>query len=374
MLAWATVIVLAQTNAQPAETALTLRPLFNGENLQGWSSLQGSSSPWTVRDRMIVCSGKPAGVLRTERQYENFVLELEWQRVEPGGSAGLFVWSDALPAIGQPFPRAIEVQMTDAADAATDLRHGDVLSIRGAHMTPDRPSASGGERCVASEARGKPAGEWNQYRVTCKDGTLKLECNGKEVAGGYNMSPRKGYISLGSDGAAINFRNLRCAELPAKTKLKQEQVAEHDHGFQPLLNGTDLGGWQRAASDAPHWTVNGLVLVNDGGGGTLWTEAEYQDFELILDWHWAGDTARHDLPLLLVRGGAAPTRDVVGDAVARGWNRLSIAMAGDACTIQLNGVTVLDRVLLPGVAARGRIGIKPLATGARFTNLLVRAR
>ena len=38
---------------------------------------------FTVRDDMIVSTGKPTGKLRTERMYENFIMELEWRHMTP---------------------------------------------------------------------------------------------------------------------------------------------------------------------------------------------------------------------------------------------------------------------------------------------------
>src|SRR6516164_5681043 len=75
------------------------RPLFNGKDLAGWVPVNVAPETFTARDGMIVSTGKPTGVLRTDRQYENFVLELEWRHLRAGGNAGLFVWSDAMPAV-----------------------------------------------------------------------------------------------------------------------------------------------------------------------------------------------------------------------------------------------------------------------------------
>ena len=89
-------------------TTANWQPLFNGKNLDNWTIVNGAPSTWTVRDEKIICSGKPTGVIRTNKMYENFVLELDWRHMEPNGNAGLFVWSDPIPAVGVPFTRAIE--------------------------------------------------------------------------------------------------------------------------------------------------------------------------------------------------------------------------------------------------------------------------
>ena len=85
--------------------------LFNGRNLDGWANVNCAPGTWSVRDGIIVCTGIPTGVLRSAKQYENYILELDWRHMKAGGNAGLFIHSDALSAPGQPFTRAVEVQM-----------------------------------------------------------------------------------------------------------------------------------------------------------------------------------------------------------------------------------------------------------------------
>ncbi len=105
------------------------RPLFNGRDLAGWAPVNVAPETFTARDGMIVSTGKPTGVLRTDRSYENFVLELEWRHMQPGGNAGLFVWSDGLPAVGVPFTRSFEVQILDGQNTDDYTSHGDVFGI-----------------------------------------------------------------------------------------------------------------------------------------------------------------------------------------------------------------------------------------------------
>ena len=62
---------------------------------------------------------------------------------------------------------------------------------------------------LAHKKRAKPAGQWNHYRITADCGRITLEVNGKAVSGGYDITPRKGYIALESEGAPAVFRNLR---------------------------------------------------------------------------------------------------------------------------------------------------------------------
>ena len=84
-------------------------PLFNGKDLSGWVPVNTAPSTWSVRDGMLICSGKPIGELRTDRMYQNFIMEVEWRHMKPRGNAGIFVWADDITARGQPFHRSIEV-------------------------------------------------------------------------------------------------------------------------------------------------------------------------------------------------------------------------------------------------------------------------
>jgi hypothetical protein len=86
---------------------------------------------------------------------------------------------------------------------------GDIFSIWGASMKPDRPHPGRWERCLPSARTTKGKGEWNHYKVTCNNGVIKLEINGTEVSGASEVKPRKGFICLESEGTEIWFKNLK---------------------------------------------------------------------------------------------------------------------------------------------------------------------
>ena len=73
------------------------KDLFNGKDLTGWVNVNTSPSTWYVRDGLLICRGKPIGVMRSEKQYENFLLHVEWRHMKAGGNSGIFAWSDAIP-------------------------------------------------------------------------------------------------------------------------------------------------------------------------------------------------------------------------------------------------------------------------------------
>ncbi len=257
-------------------------PLFNGKDLTGWVNVNCAPQTWTVKDGMLHCDGVPTGALRTEKQYENFILELEWRHLKPGGNAGVFIWSGPLTATGQPFLRSIEVQVLEhaAGQSASHTTHGDVFPIHGSTMKPF--GRHNGQRSFPSEERGKPSPEWNHYRITCQDGTLRLAVNGKEVSGGENCDWRKGYLALESEGGIVDWRNLRLKELPGG-KATPEQTAPLAATSVSLYDGRSLKGWTASTDPAADWKPEDWQLVTSGKGGTLTLDKKPGDFRLQFD-------------------------------------------------------------------------------------------
>ena len=403
-------------------------PLFDGTSLDGWVNVNCAQETWTVRDGMIVCTGIPTGVLRSGKHYENFILELEWRHMVQGGNAGLFVHSDAMPAPGVPFTRSIECQIMDG-------NQGDMFSIHGAVMTPDTPHPKGWARALPSDNRMNPTGEWNHYRVESRNGMLTLAVNGKVVTRAYHVSPRKGYICLESEGSEVHFRDIRIHELPG-TDPPPEVTSSQDRGFRLLYNGIDLTGWKRVAGNTGHWTAQNWILDYDGKSEAegddqhLWTEEEYRNFTLIVDWRLPDEPKPDTVPVILPDGSSAVDVDgaqitvTVPDAGDSGiylrgsskcqlniwnwpvgsgeiwgyrtdsampsevrkaatpivnadnpvgqWNRFEITVIGDRVTVILNGTTVIDDARFPGLPERGPIALQHHGDHVQFANIFIK--
>jgi Domain of Unknown Function (DUF1080) len=257
-------------------------PLFNGKDLTGWHNVNCSPKTFFVKDNAIITTGNPTGFLRTDKQYENFEMEVEWMHIEKTkmANSGIFVWGDPIPAIGTQYTRGIEVQVLlnyKPADGWATSQ-GDIFSIWGAKCKPDRPHHKGLERCLPSEDRTKGAGEWNHYKIIAKDGIIKLHVNGKEVSGVSECNPRKGYLALESEGVECHFRNLKIKEFPS-TMPKKEEVANIDGGHKSLFDGLTLQGWK---VEQESWKAGGALRSN--GKGDLSTEAKIGKGELLFDW------------------------------------------------------------------------------------------
>jgi len=214
-------LILLATFQLTAEEVPQFKDLFNGKDLTGWVNVNTDADTWSVRDGILVCSGQPIGVMRTDRQYENFILHIEWRHMEAGGNSGVFVWADAEPPEGQRLPEGVEVQMLDLEWVNLNKKngklppiayvHGELFGVGGVETTPDNPR---GTRSKSIENRCKGKGEWNTYDVVCVDGVIKLSVNGKFVNGISHSSVKKGYLCLESEGSEIHFRNVKIMELP----------------------------------------------------------------------------------------------------------------------------------------------------------------
>lgn len=206
-----------------AAEPLQYRDLFNGKDLTGWVNVNTEKDTWSVREGLLICTGKPIGVMRSDKQYENFLLHIEWRHMEAGGNSGVFAWSEGTVPEGRRLPKGLEVQMLeldwvnqhkgkDGKLPPIAYVHGELFGANGLKTTPDNPR---GERSKSVENRCKGKGEWNEYDVVFVDGVVKLAVNGKFVNGVSQSTVRKGYLCLESEGAEIHFRNIRILELPA---------------------------------------------------------------------------------------------------------------------------------------------------------------
>lgn len=218
------------TNVIQAADLPQYKPLFNGKDLTGWVNVNTDKDTWYVKDGMLVCTGHPIGVMRTDKQYENFLLHIEWRHMEAGGNSGVFAWSEGTVPEGRRLPKGMEIQMLeldwvnqhkmkDGSLPPIAYVHGELFGANGLITTPDNPR---GTRSKSIENRCKGKGQWNVYDVVCVDGTVKLSVNGKFVNGVRNASIKKGYLCLESEGAEIQFRNIQIMELPPGVTTKEQ--------------------------------------------------------------------------------------------------------------------------------------------------------
>ncbi len=184
---------------------------------------------WTWKGDFVSCTGLPVGVIRSQKKYTNFELVVQWKHLSSGGNSGVFVWAaeesltDLKPGT---LPRGgIEVQVLDHGYAEKYEKqtgkkpdwfttNGDVFPVGTSKMKPFPPVSPRGDRSFPSKELSKGMGQWNHYYVRAINGEVRLWVNGEEVSGGSNCTPNTGYLCLESEGAPVEFKNLRIRELP----------------------------------------------------------------------------------------------------------------------------------------------------------------
>ncbi|MEO8429647.1 MAG: family 16 glycoside hydrolase [Verrucomicrobiota bacterium] len=355
--------------------------LFNGRDLTGWVNANCAPETWSVRDGLIHCTGKPTGAMRTSRQYENFILEVEWRHLSSGGNSGVFIWGTPIAAPGVPFLRGIEVQVLDHGFNVPGKNewyttHGDVFPIHGATMKPF--GRHNGQRSFPSEERSKGSPEWNHYRIVCTNGVLRLQVNGKEVSGGEECNYRQGYLALESEGAPVEFRNIRIKELPS-SGAPADLAAPVDLGWRPIFTGLDLRGWKTNATIAARWGVSGeRIALKQGTANmqsTLWTEKDFGDAEFVLDCRPAKTAtgAEVAMPAVQLRGRDGKGAEVKLEGTAPGnYQRFIITVKGREVTVRRNDKET-QRLTLPADApARGALGLRDTGGAQEFMNLYAR--
>jgi len=199
----------AARRALLAALAEPLRPgsrvaLFNGADLAGWTAFfpdgKQSDGTWRVQDGVLVCSGQPVGYLRTDVDYANFVLKLEWRwnpETKQTGNSGVLV---RVIGADRVWPRCVEAQ----------LQHenaGDFWNI-GAYPMRTDPQRTRGANTRKLKLAERPAGEWNEYEIRLEGDRVTLVVNGEVLNEAWDVLEIPGKIAVQSEGTEIHFRNI----------------------------------------------------------------------------------------------------------------------------------------------------------------------
>ena len=203
------------------------------------------------------------------------------------------------------------------------------------------------------------------------------------------------------------------------TCFAQKKCVFKEEGFTQLFNGEDLTGWKAPLGDNGHWSVIDGVIDYDArseaeGNKSLWSEKEYNDFKLHVEWRFKGyGDHLFKLPTILPSGeylrdengkiieplgpnsdsgillkGVGQTnlwcwsvgsgelwsirnnKELPAEARAAAvpssnqdnpvgfWNAFDITIKGDRITIKNNGIVVINNALYPGLDVEGPIGFQ----------------
>ena len=150
-------LLFSQLFAAPEETAALPKAFIDG-TAPGWRELAEQHfvnvncdpDTWSWKDGVVHCTGKPVGVVRSDRQFTNFELVAEWRHLKSAGNSGIFVWAPEEVLEGlkpNSLPKAgVEVQILDHGFAEQyELKnkkkgdwfttHGDVFPVGKSKMS-----------------------------------------------------------------------------------------------------------------------------------------------------------------------------------------------------------------------------------------------
>jgi len=206
-------------------------------------------------------------------------------------------------------------------------------------------------------------------------------------------------------------------------------------GFIALFNGKDFTNWKVPEGDNGHWKVVNGIIDYDGksegkGDKCLWSEKQFGDVTIMIDWRWSGPIRKVKHPFILpdgthrkgpdgkeelievdeagdsgiylrgnsksqvnfwcwncgsgevygyrmdpkmpaeVRAGVTPKKNM--DKPIGQWNTMEITIKGDRLWVKNNGEEVITNAQLPGVPATGAIALQHHGDPIQFKNIYVR--
>ena len=188
--------------------------LFNGEDLKNWTIYleDENINPedfFYVKDGVIETTGLPKGYIRTNKEYSNYALHIEWRYPENPTNSGIFLHTTTPDTIWVSHYQA-QLKHKNAGDF---IVHGigrsatisDSVYTSTADVKPLIPKMN--------DSNEKEAGEWNAFDIICKDDTIEIKVNGLLQNTATNCSVTKGAIGMQAEGSKIQFRNLWITEL-----------------------------------------------------------------------------------------------------------------------------------------------------------------
>ncbi|MHC4540195.1 MAG: 3-keto-disaccharide hydrolase [Planctomycetota bacterium] len=172
--------------------------LFNDKDFSGWTlSSNALKDTFSVKDGMIACTGKPAGYIRTKKDYTNYIVRLQLRHIKPGNS-GLLL---RVTGPDQVWPRSIEAQ-----GASNSM--GDIWNIGQFPMKVDAERTRGRRTQKLHPSNERPIGQWNDYEVYLSGGRLAIFVNRLLQNTATDCEEVAGRIGIQSEGSPKEFRNI----------------------------------------------------------------------------------------------------------------------------------------------------------------------
>lgn len=196
--------------------------LFNQKNLTGWYAYdpisgkqQDASKTFRADKKMIRMYGEKIGYLMSEKSFQQFqlIVEYRWnidstfsRKSTKKNSGIMYLVPNYMP--DTLWPKGIQFQVKEGATGDFVMLQGVTLEIKGKKTEAGKSVVS-----ARFEDAEKPFGEWNTVVITCHNGLIKQELNGKLVNEGQLTTPSEGRILLQYEGYPIDFRKIIVKQL-----------------------------------------------------------------------------------------------------------------------------------------------------------------
>jgi len=315
-------------------------PLFNGKDLSGWVTV-GTPGSFTVKENAIYTTGAHPypSWLRTEKEYENFVLQFSY-KTAGWYEGGILIHA---PAEGPETKIGFKIHLRHDRHALGVRSPGAIYDV----APPDTFA-------------NRPAGQWNQCEVMCDWPVLKVTMNGT-VIHNIDMSKneilkyrmRRGYIGIQNIcNSGAYFKDIRIRTLP--------DTEQWTDVFDGGLDSLELTGGSQ-------WIMQGKTLTARGNNAIAFTKKEYSGpFEMQV---WVKNMVngnggiifsdkdkkdRVEIQCFNVEGSTNPTGSIYGIAPATRvvsrdmeWYLIQIFSKGKSVKVFVNGEKVAETDNLP---------------------------
>jgi|TARA_B110000240_G_scaffold198389_1_gene259138 hypothetical protein len=279
--------------------------LFNGKNLDGWETRQGSAAYKVEGNQIIGISkfGTESTYLCSKKVYGDFILEVD-VKIDMGLNSGIQFRSnsDTNYKDGEVHGYQAEVDVSDRKWSG-----GIFDQSRRGWMYPVTMNKQGQEAFVN--------GDWNSYRIEAIGNTIRTWVNGVQVANLVDNMTAEGFIALQvhmiknkeHEGLKIRWKEAKIltedlnkerwpvASYATEFSYLKNQLTKNEirRGWRLLWDGKTTQGWKAAKNNVfPEfgWEIKDgkLSVLESGGsesthGGDIVTEDKFSSFELELE-------------------------------------------------------------------------------------------
>ncbi|MBY5958822.1 DUF1080 domain-containing protein [Membranicola marinus] len=283
-------------------------PLFNGENFDGFTKLNGTAKYHVEEGQMVGVSetGTPNTFMATEKMYGDFILEFE-VRVDARLNSGVQIRSNSIPSYRNGRVHGYQVEIDPSSRAYSG---GIYDEARRGWIYP-----------LSRNPKGRAAfntGGWNAYRVEAIGPSIRVWINGVNTANLIDDMTAEGFIGFqvhgigdnkDKEGAEVRWRNIRISTTNldrhrwemdpdvVEINLIPNTLSNQEirRGWRMLWDGKTSEGWVGAKIDEfpqKGWTMKDgeLIVESSGGaesrnGGDIITKDKFSDFELSFEFN-----------------------------------------------------------------------------------------